>query len=177
MGELLVGLEADVVWLDPVVNLRGDLVLQRLALHHLLVHEHFLDKDFRKTLFKLVISVPHRGRVLPVIDLGAARLGAVFTGSLVSMTHVEAEHELVADLVEEGDVGPELRIARLELVGELNLDQLVKLLGPLPSVGTTIEKAHEHKHGDGALPLVERDPGCLLVGHVVEKELVKHELA
>ena len=98
------------VWLNPVVDLRRDLVFQRLALHHLLVHEHFLDKDFRKALLKLVIRVPNRWSVLSVVDLRAARLGTGFTWSLVSMPHVKAEHELVTDLVQEGNVGPKLGI-------------------------------------------------------------------
>ena len=79
------------------------------------------------------------------------------------MPHVKAEHELVTDLVQEGNVGPELGITRLELVGELDLDQLVELFGPLPPVGAAVEKAHEHKHGDGALSLVERGTGRFLV--------------
>ena len=98
------------VWLNPVVDLRRDLVFQRLALHHLLVYEHFLDKDFRKALLKLVIRVPNRWSVLSVVDLRATRLGAGFTWSLVSMPHVKAEHELVTDLVQEGNVGPKLGI-------------------------------------------------------------------
>ena len=163
LGEFLVGLEANVVRLNPVVDLRRDLVFQGLSLHHLLVHEHFLDKDFRKALLKLVIRVPNRGSVLTVVDLRAARWGSVITWSLISMSHVKAEHELVTDLVQEGNVGPELGITRLELVSELNLDQLVELFGPLPSVGATVEEAHEHEHGYGALSLVERDAGCLLV--------------
>ena len=110
LSEFLVRLEANVVRLDPVVDLRRDLVFQRLTLHHLLVHEHFLNKDFRKALLKLVIGVPNRGSVLTVINLRAARWGAVFTWSLVSMSHVKTEHELVTDLVQEGNISPELGI-------------------------------------------------------------------
>ena len=92
LGELFVGLEADMVWLDPVIDLLGDLFFECLALHHLLVHENLLDKDLRETLLELVVCVPDGRRVLAVVDLGASWWRAVFTRGLVPMAHIQPEH-------------------------------------------------------------------------------------
>ena len=92
LGEFFVGLEANMVWLDPVIDLLGDLFLQCLPLHHLLVHENLLDKDLRETLLELVVSVPDGRRVLAVVDLRASWWRAVFTRGLVTMAHIKSEH-------------------------------------------------------------------------------------
>ena len=122
------------VWLDPVIDLLGDLFFECLPLHHLLVHENLLDKDLRETLLELVVSVPDGRRVLAVVDLGASWRRAVFTWGLVPMAHIKPEHEFVGDFVEEGNVGTELSIAGLELVSQLDLHKLIELLGTLAPV-------------------------------------------
>ena len=110
LSEFLVSLKPDMVRLNPVVDLIRDFVFQGLALHHLLVHEDLLDKNFCKALLKLVIGVPYGRSILTVVYLRAARWRAILARSLIAMPHVEPEHELVTDLVEEGNVGPELGV-------------------------------------------------------------------
>ena len=122
------------VWLDPVIDLLGDLLFECPPLHHLLVHENLLDKDLRETLLELVICVPDGRRVLAVVDLGATGRRAVFTRGLVAMAHIEPEHEFIRDFVEEWNVGTKLSIAGLELVSQLNLHKLIELLSTLAPV-------------------------------------------
>lgn len=140
--------------LNPIVDLSGDFVFESLTLHSLLVDKEFLNEYLSEALLDLVISFPDCWRVLAVVDLRAAWLSAVLPRRLVSMPHIQSEHELVGDLVEEGDVGAELGITRLELIGQLDLDELVEFFGPLPPIRSTVEQAHQHEHGDGALSLV-----------------------
>ena len=52
------------------------------------------------------------GHVIFVVDLGAPLRLAVLPRLLIPMSTVHAEHELVADLVHDGNVGFELGISR-----------------------------------------------------------------
>ena len=122
------------VWLNPVVDLLRDLFFQGFSLHDLLVYEDLLNEDLCEAFLKLVVGVPHGWRVLTIVNFGAARRGTVFTRSLVPMAHIQPEHQLVGDLIQEGYVRPKLGIARLKLVSQLDLDKLVELFSSLAPI-------------------------------------------
>ena len=95
LREFFIGLQADVVRLDPVVDLISDLVFECLAFHRLFVHEELLNEDLSEALLQLVICVPHGRSVLAEVNLGAAHRSAILTRRLVAMPYVQPEHKLV----------------------------------------------------------------------------------
>ena len=81
--------------LNPIVDLRRNFVLKLLSFHRLLVHKELLNKDFGETLLELVVCVPHDWSVLPEVDLRTAHWGTIIAGGLVTVSHVQSEHQLV----------------------------------------------------------------------------------
>lgn len=131
--EVLVRFYADVVWLQQVEDLvcetfhEVDTGQARLRLEKVLIEKLVI------SLLQLVVNLEVRltarhivGELLRV-DLGLLGLLAVDTGRLVVVSHVEAEHELVGDLIHVGHVLLELGVIVLDRLSQLNLNQLVEL--------------------------------------------------
>ena len=122
------------MWLQPIKDLLGELVLKCRPFHLGLLGEYFRDEHLCEASLEGRVVLRRHRHVALKFDLGAARRLAVLPWRLVAMTHVHPEHELVADLVKIGDVLTELRVRGLQHIGELDFDQLVELLGALGPV-------------------------------------------
>ena len=98
------------MWLKPVVDLVCEFVFDGLPPHLSFVLEEFHDEDFREALLEPVVHVPIRRSILSKVYLGASLCRSGLARCLITMAHIHAEHELVCDLVKEGDVLSELLI-------------------------------------------------------------------
>ena len=96
--------------LQPVENLVCELVFDSFAGHARLVDKEFEDKDLCEAGLKLVVDVIGGRCVFSELNLGAPRRSTIGGRRLVSVSNVEAEHQLVTDLVQEGNVGAEFNI-------------------------------------------------------------------
>lgn len=134
IDELFVAFGSDVVWLEPVVDLGCDFVFDSLPFHLSFVLEELHDEDFREAFLEPVIHVPVSWSILSKVYLRASLDSAILARSLIAMAHIHTEHELVSDLVKEGHVLSELLIVGLQVLGQLDLDELVELFGTLSAV-------------------------------------------
>jgi len=93
-----------VVRLQPVEDLGSELLHEVLAGHARLLSEDLKHKDLDKAAFDMLVLIVSCRDVLIVLDFRAALGLATLARSLIPVSAVQTEHELVRDFVEEGDV-------------------------------------------------------------------------
>ena len=122
------------VWLQPVVDLVGEFVLNALARHASLIDKKFEDEDFVEACFNALNLLIGRWNVLSKIDIRATWQLTVLARRLVSMAAIQTEHQRIGNLVEERYVFAELLVIGRKRFSKINLNELVEFFSALSTV-------------------------------------------
>ena len=122
------------VWLQPVVDLVGEFVLNALARHASLIDKKFEDEDFVEACFNALNLLIGRWNVLSKIDIRATWQLTVLARRLVSMAAIQTEHQRIGNLVEERYVFAELLVIGRKRFSKINLNEFVEFFSALSTV-------------------------------------------
>ena len=122
------------MWLQPVVDLVGEFVLNALARHASLIDKKFEDEDFVEACFNALNLLIGRWNVLSKIDIRATWQLTVLARRLVSMTAIQTEHQRIGNLVEERYVFAELLVIGRKRFSKINLNEFVEFFSALSTV-------------------------------------------
>lgn len=122
------------MWLQPVVDLVGEFVLNALARHASLIDKKFEDEDFVEACFNALNLLIGRWNVLSKIDIRATWQLTVLARRLVSMAAIQTEHQRIGNLVEERYVFAELLVIGRKRFSKINLNELVEFFSALSTV-------------------------------------------
>ena len=122
------------VWLQPVVDLVGEFVLNALARHASLIDKKFEDEDFVEACFNALNLLIGRWNVLSKIDIRATWQLTVLARRLVSMAAIQTEHQRIGNLVEERYVFAELLVIGRKRFSKIYLNELVEFFSALSTV-------------------------------------------
>ena len=122
------------MWLQPVVDLVGEFVLNALARHASLIDKKFEDEDFVEACFNALNLLIGRWNVLSKIDIRATWQLTVLARRLVSMAAIQTEHQRIGNLVEERYVFAELLVIGRKRFSKINLNEFVEFFSALSTV-------------------------------------------